>query len=154
MYAMQHFSLYHSFAGLLEKTICALTERCHNNNLRVVIIVPSADFQEKINELLWTYSPKQFIPHGSKLDPMAEQQPIYITCEKENPNNAALLMIVNPSNIADFSEDRLYIARFQRILVIYDDSIIINQNIIQQLKQKAELEHYTQSPSGGWSLQA
>ena len=57
---------------------------------------------------LWTYSRKQFIPHGSKLDPQPEKQPIYITDELQNPNSASVLVIISPTDIGKFTSKRIY----------------------------------------------
>ncbi len=96
---MQQFSLYHTAEGLLYKTTCLLIEKSYHSNLRIVVLVPDIEVQESLNKMIWTYSRKQFIPHGSKLDPLPEKQPVYITHQLENPNQSTILMVIAPFDI-------------------------------------------------------
>ena len=48
---------------------------------------------ERLNDYLWTYNPNSFLPHGSKKDGHAELQPIWLTSEDENPNDADVLIL-------------------------------------------------------------
>lgn len=167
---MQQFSFYQTLEGVLEKTVCLLTEKCYSNNLRLVIMARNIEMQERINGLLWTYSQKQFIPHGSKLDQLPAKQPVYITTEIENPNNATVVILVNPAinNITNLifhhqaspSIDQpkissAYNVEFQRIIIIYDASDKdayneINQIINELQGKKAFVEYYAQDSKGAW----
>lgn len=115
-----HFSLYHTAEGLLYKTACQLVEKSYHSNLKIIVLTPGVEEQESLNKIIWTYSRKQFIPHGSKLDPFPEKQPLYLTCEFENPNKATMLIIIAPFNIEEIFSQKDYISHFQRIIIIYE----------------------------------
>ena len=164
---MQQFSFYQTLEGNLDKTVCLLTEKCYNNNLKVVIVARDIEMQERINAALWTYSQKQFIPHGSKSDPLHAEQPVYITTEVENPNNATVALLVNPTNVINIIPDQQLASSrgqseisaaylvFHRIIIIYDSSDKNADNEINQLNnelqdKKAVIEHYIQDTKGAW----
>lgn len=151
---MQQFSLYHTAEGLLYKTACLLVEKSYLSNAKIVILTPDLEVQESINKLLWTYSRKQFIPHGSKLDPLPERQPVYITHELENPNHANILIIIAPFDIEAILKTKHFIEHFQRIIIIYDSLGDLNElthNIDQLTVATPIIDCYKQSGTGTWS---
>jgi DNA polymerase-3 subunit chi len=117
---MQQFSIYQTSDELLLKSILLLIEKCYHSDLKSVVLTIDADQQEMLNKSLWTYSRKQFIPHGSKLDPQPEKQPIYITDELQNPNNASVLILISPIDIEKILQVKDYIKIFKRIIIITD----------------------------------
>ncbi|CAG2173489.1 unnamed protein product [Oppiella nova] len=133
---MQQFSFYHTIEGQLYKTTCILAEKSYHNNLKVVILTLDVDVQEQINKLMWTYSRKHFIPHGSKLDPLPEKQPIYITHIMENPNNANILIITAPFNIE---------------MILNESHLIIQAIKTIGLNDNYKIDYYKQSPNYSWS---
>ena len=152
---MQQFSLYYSTNTPIEKTVCLLTEKSYKNNFKIIILTPNSEIQENINKTLWTYSQKEFIPHGSQLDPLAHLQPIYITNKLEIPNKATLLMIVNPSNIIEILNNNSYISLFHRIITIYDvlDECILSEvtEWINKIETKDTIiDFYKQTPNNSW----
>lgn len=151
---MQHFSIYHTAEGLLYKTACQLAEKSYHSNLKIVILTQDATEQEYLNKIIWTYSRKQFIPHGSKLDPFPEKQPLYLTCELENPNNATVLIIVAPFDLEEIFSKKDYLNQFQRIIIIYDalDNLNMLINKISDLNLTLPIiDCYKQNPLGNWS---
>jgi DNA polymerase-3 subunit chi len=161
---MKQFSFYQVMDGLLEKTICQLSEKSYHGNHRVAILSPDLEVQESINKTLWTYSQKQFIPHGSSNDPKPERQPIYLTNEIENPNKATILMMINPSSdkIADL--EKLIVKntlksefeKFERCMIIFtlsNDSIPTQLHDFQKYLagNNINYEFFAQTSSGGWA---
>jgi len=151
---MQQFSLYHATEGLLYKTTCLLIEKSYHSNAKIVVLTPDADVQELLNKLLWTYSKKQFIPHGSKLDPLPQKQPVYITHELENPNKSSILIIISPFDIEEIFSYKDYIKHFQRIIIIYDslDDLNLIVSTINGLAIATPIiDCYQQNPNGVWN---
>ncbi|WP_341789632.1 DNA polymerase III subunit chi [Rickettsia endosymbiont of Polydrusus tereticollis] len=150
---MQQFSIYQTTQELLLKAIILLVEKCYHGNLKSVVLVADSEQQELLNKTLWTYSRRQFIPHGSKLDPMPEKQPIYITDELQNPNDAGVLLIISPKDIEKILQDKEYISRFQRIIIIYDLPIDL-QSLVLSINKLTVAEKlidcYKQNPNGSW----
>ncbi|WP_316354903.1 DNA polymerase III subunit chi [Candidatus Trichorickettsia mobilis] len=157
---MAQCSVYHTMHNAIEKTVCILVEKCYHSNLKVVVLMPNLERQEHLNKLLWTYSQKQFIPHGSKLDPLPHLQPVYITDEFVNPNQATVLILVEPvasqfSAILGAQIEDHNILKFIRICIIYSDAEQQATADIQEITTSLAnigyiIEIYAQSANGNW----
>ncbi|AFC70619.1 DNA polymerase III subunit chi [Rickettsia australis] len=151
---MQQFSIYQTSGELLLKSILLLIEKCYHSDLKSVILTADADQQEMLNKNLWTYSRKQFIPHGSKLDPHPEKQPIYITDELQNPNNASVLIIISPTAIEKILQIKDYVEVFKRIIIITDlpeDLKELTVKINKFTEQENKIDYFTQNLRGTWN---
>ena len=149
---MKQISCYQTVNTLLEKTVCLVAEKCYLNNFRVIIITPDVEMQELINKVLWSYSQKQFIPHGSSLDPAPEIQPVYITTDiLRNQNNANALIFVNKfiptTSLLDFD----------RVSMIYNND---NEFLFKEVSDyinglntdNIKIDRYKQTLKGNWEL--
>lgn len=115
--------------------------------MRVLVKTNTTDAQESINNTLWTFAQKSFIPHGSVLDPNPDLQPIYITTGSENPIKANVLVLVG-------TLDGIYDS-FERVFVMLggeDESLLVaakaayhKLNIPSNI-----LKYYVQNDKGGW----
>ena len=59
---------------------------------------------EALNTLLWTYDPASFLAHGTSKDGRPEDQPIYLTTEDENPNEAEVLVLLDGREVPGLSD--------------------------------------------------
>lgn len=151
---MQQFSIYQTSDELLLKSILLLIEKCYHSDLKSVILTADADQQEMLNKNLWTYSRKQFIPHGSKTDLQPEKQPIYITDELQNPNNASVFVIISPTDIGKILQAKEYIRVFKRIIIITDlpeDLKELTVKINKFTEQENKIDCFTQNLRGMWN---
>jgi len=151
---MQQFSIYQTSDELLLKAIFLLIEKCYYSDLKSVVLTADKEQQEMLNKNLWTYSRKQFIPHGSKTDPQPEKHPVYITDELQNPNNANVLIIISPLNIEKILEAKEYIGIFKRVIIITDlseDFKKLTSKINQITGQESTIDCFTQNPNGSWN---
>lgn len=91
-------SLYQLLPETFLKTACLLLEKCYLSALNTIVLT-NPEFQEELNRTLWTFAQKKFIPHGSRLDPLPERQPIYITDDLaqllDPPNKASVLVLID-----------------------------------------------------------
>lgn len=78
---------------LLEKTV--------ERGWRAVVMAGSAERVEALAQMLWTYNPNGFLPHGTAKDGHAEMQPIWLTERDERPNNAQVLFLVDGASCAE-----------------------------------------------------
>lgn len=62
---------------------------------RAVVMAGSKERVEALNAQLWVYDDRSFLPHGSAREGFADQQPIWLTAEEENPNGAAVLVLTD-----------------------------------------------------------
>ena len=96
---MTEVQFYHLTASPLERALPKLLEKAVSAGHRVLVLAESEGKVEQLNQLLWTYDPNSFLPHGSKKDPHPEMQPIYLTSEAESPNNPDVLVITDGSQL-------------------------------------------------------
>ena len=98
---MAEIGFYHLLTSRLEEALPRLLERARGQGLRVVVRAGSAERVEHLNAALWTYDESTFLPHGSARDGQAAAQPIWLTAQDENPNEAQMLVLVDGSEAAE-----------------------------------------------------
>ena len=91
---MTDISFYHLTIRSLENVLPKLLEKTLEAGGRAVIFVSSEERVKELDDLLWTFDPKSWLPHGTSKDGYAAEQPVWITCENDNPNNASYLFLI------------------------------------------------------------
>jgi len=99
---------------------CRLTEKAYLRDLKVVLLSESADDAEALDELLWTFNERAFVPHELRKGtsptgaaPSAAPAPVLLTQDLDSIDAADLLV-----NLSDRLPGRL--ERFARIAEIMD----------------------------------
>ncbi|MGF6231305.1 DNA polymerase-3 subunit chi [Inquilinus ginsengisoli] len=90
---MAEIRFYHLTARTFEQTLPVLLDRTLQRGWRAVVSVGSEERVESLAGHLWTYSKEGFLPHGTKRDGFAEEQPVWISDHVENPNAAQVLFL-------------------------------------------------------------
>lgn len=139
---------YHLTASSLERALPPLVEKILASGQRTLIKTADEIKMDRLNELLWTFNPNSFLPHGSRKDGNEGQQPIFITDQTENLNQSTILVITDGSLI---QTDTTY----TRILDMFDgtdiDAVQAARTRWKQYKEKGfTLEYWQQSETGGW----
>lgn len=98
---MAEIRFYHLRATTLERALPLILEKLLALGERVVVVAGSPERVEALNATLWTYSDRSFLPHGSARDGFAEDQPIWLTTEEENPNGAEVLVLTDGATASD-----------------------------------------------------
>jgi DNA polymerase-3 subunit chi len=102
---MTEIGFYHLRASPLDRALPQLLEKAYAGGHRIVVLAGSGERVEHLNGLLWTYSDDSFLPHGAAKDGNPEQQPIWLTVNDENPNQASMLVLIDgavSSKLADY----------------------------------------------------
>lgn len=102
-YHLEHFALERVLPNLLERTL--------ERGWRAVVRAGSKERLDALDMHLWTYRDDSFLPHGSARDAEAARHPVVLTLETENPNQAAVLFLVDgvPFESADGYERVVYL---------------------------------------------
>ncbi len=111
---MTEVSFYHLYRRL-EDALPKLLERVIASSQRAVVLAETDERVEALNSQLWTYSADSFLPHGAARDGLSKDQPIFLTTAEENPNGAAILVVVDERIPA-------YVGEFSRCLDLFNDS--------------------------------
>ena len=149
---MAEIGFYHLDRMPLEEALPKLLEKAHGSGARMVIRAPDSAAVERLNLLLWTYSPSSFLPHGSAADGWAEEQPIYLTAQDENPNGADILVQVEGAEAADPGS-------YRRVLDLFDgadpEALAAARSRWRSYKDAGHvLTYWQQKPQGGWDKKA
>ncbi|MHA1517233.1 MAG: DNA polymerase III subunit chi [Alphaproteobacteria bacterium] len=105
---------YHLESRTLEQVLPTLLERSLARGWRAAVQASSAERVEALNSLLWTYREDSFLPHGTASDGSPILQPIFLTIEEDNPNEAAVRFLVDGAKLGDASP-------YARVVYVFDD---------------------------------
>lgn len=106
-------NFYHLQRSALEQALPKLLEKILQAGKRAVVMARSEERVEALNARLWTYDPNAFLPHGSKTDGNAAEQPVWLTVEDENPNGATVLVLTDGA-----ASEKL--GQYERCLELFD----------------------------------
>ena len=106
-------AFYHLQRTELEPALARLLERVLASGQRAVVRASSADRVEALVRALWTMEQGSFLPHGSRADGFAEDQPVFLTHEADYPNAATVLLLVDGADADPPSH-------FTRCLYLFD----------------------------------
>lgn len=141
---------YHLQKQVLEDVLPKLIEKAYSTGKRIKIKIGTEQRIEFINSLLWTYNEESFLPHGSKKDGFADLQPIWLTEDDKNPNDAKFLFLVDGANVSQPE-----VVNFQRVFNIFDgnnaDELAKARNLWKELKSlNSEIHYWQQDNTGRW----
>ncbi len=112
---MTEIRFYHLTRSALEETLPPMLEKVIERSQRAVVMAGSPERVEALTKHLWTYKDHGFLPHGSAEDGFAEEQPIWLTANDENPNKAQVLMLTDGAT----SE---HVKNFELVCEIFGDN--------------------------------
>ena len=145
-------NFYHLTASPLEKGLPRLLEKVHQAGMKSLVLVKDEERLAQLNQTLWSYTTKYFLPHGTKEDGFSEKQPIYLTIEFENPANANVLAMVDGA--APPSLDG-----FEKAIYMFDGE---DEQQVKTARARwknykddnHELVYWKQTPKGKWEKAA
>jgi len=143
---------YHLLHLPLDKALPKLLEKALSAGLRAVVMAGSRERVAHLDDLLWTYDPASFLPHGTRRLGSAERQPVWLTEEDENPNGATVLIMIDNAVSARMDQ-------FDRCLLLFDGR---DPEALQAARQRWSewkaagylLVYNQQTESGGWTEKA
>jgi DNA polymerase III subunit chi len=115
---MTEILFYHLQRRSLDDVLPGLVERSLAKPWRVLIKCESADRAAAIDTLLWTYDEQSFLPHAQLGDGDAARQPVLITAEEMNANNADVLFLVGGAAAPTWDAD--LVQSLSRVVLLFD----------------------------------
>ncbi len=149
---MTDISFYHLQRQPLTQALPKLLERVLSSGMQAVILCGSTERVAALDAILWTYDPDSFLPHGTLATGFADKQPVYLTTEEENPNDASVLVLVDGGAPA-------FVKDFTRCLDMFDgnDAQAVEDARIRWKHYKEgghSLKYWQQTSQGGWENKA
>lgn len=92
---MTDIRFYHMITKRLEQALPELLAKAITVQPRVVVKAGSRERIETLDNVLWTYDAASFLPHGAAHDGFESDQPIWLTTEDDNPNQAKMLILTD-----------------------------------------------------------
>lgn len=145
---MTNISFYHLSNSPLESVLPKLLEKVIATGKKAVILTRSEKKRETLNHILWTYSTRTFLPHGSEADDFHEEQPIYLTTLEENPAQAEILVVIDGLQPA-------FLNGFERCLDLFDgnngeETANARARWSRYKKELHLLSYWQQTDKGSW----
>ena len=144
---MVEYGFYHLTRTALEPALGRLLERVLASGQRAVVVASSAERVEALNRSLWTFGRDSFLPHGTRNDGFAEDQPVFLTDEADYPNGATVLVLVDGAELEPPPQ-------FTRCLYLFDGNdeaaVAAARALWRQLQERVAALTYWQQTERGW----
>lgn len=145
---------YHLLATSLHAALPKLLERAFQSALRTRIVATDEAQCRELDELLWHFDPKSFLPHGTSNDALPAKQPILISTSTENINQASLVVIVNGAMLHDALQEQQHITRVFDIFDGADEDQVAAARTRWKsyMDEGYGLRYIQQNDAGGWDV--
>ncbi len=144
---MTEIRFYHLTRKSLEQVLPEFLEKTLERGLKAVVMTGSAERAEALTQLLWTYDPNRFLPHGNAKDGNAEMQPVWLTPDDERPNDAEFLFLTDGAVTTKAND-------YTRVCDIFDgndpDALAAARRRWGEAKKDAHNLTYWQQTDKGW----
>jgi DNA polymerase-3 subunit chi len=111
---MTEVLFYHLQGQKLENVLPTLLEKSVERGWRVIVHGGVDERIEALDALLWTYRDDGFLPHGTWREAEAHMQPVLLTVNDGNPNNAAVRFLIDGAPMPADPES------YARIVLLFD----------------------------------
>lgn len=147
---MTEVNFYHITQTPLEKCLPQLVTKIYNAGFKSLVIFKDQEILDIYNKLFWTAGRISFLPHASYDEAQSERQPVLLTIDDKNLNNANLKLIVGA---AKFDNDNLP----EKLLFIFngndsEELKFARQQYVDLKKQNFKIKYYQQTDKNGWVL--
>ena len=151
---MTEVRFYHLQRRTLDQALPPLLAKALERGMRAVVMAGSEERLEAFNQVLWTWDPASFLPHGSRRDGFAAEQPVWLTTSAENPNGATLLVLTDGADPGREGGEAGF-SGFTLVCDLFDgnDGEAVAAARDRGRRGKAaghEMTYWQQSASGGW----
>ena len=144
---MVEYGFYHLTRTALEPALGRLLERVLASGQRAVVVASSPERVEALNRALWTFGRESFLPHGSREDGFAGEQPVFLTDREDYPNGATVLVLVDGAELEPAPQ-------FKRCLYLFDgndEAAVAQARALWRKRQaRGDALTYWQQTERGW----
>jgi DNA polymerase-3 subunit chi len=145
---MTEVGFYHLTKTPLPYALLRLLEKILESGKRVVVRTDTVERLDFLNSALWTNDAASFLPHGTDKDGKGDQQPIWLTIDSTNPNDAEVLILTEGADGSAYE-------KYERCLEIFDgndDKAVVAAR--ERWKNYSDhgfgLTYWKQTESGRW----
>lgn len=149
---MTDIRFYHIQNRSVNDTVPPLLNKALEGGHKIVLRTGNAASVKALDEHLWTYRDDSFLPHGAKGGAHADQQPIYITDDTDNPNGADVLIVMPGASAEGVGDYKLCC----EMLNGRDEAQVSAARTRWKTYKEAEytVTYWQQTDAGGWDKKA
>lgn len=146
---MSEVRFHHLERRRVDQALPLLLERALEEGQRVIVRASSEEMVAALNERLWTYDDASFLPHGAAGDGDPMTQPIFLTSELANPNEATILVRLSGAEAVDADD------MFDLVVLMFDGrdeaALAEARGEWRRLKDQGRaISYWRESDEGGW----
>lgn len=150
---MTEIYFYHLQNQPIERVLPTLLEKSLERGWRVVVQAASEERIEALDAHLWTFRDDSFLPHGTHKQPEANEQPILLTINDDNPNRAQVRFLIDDAPVPDDASP------YQRIVLLFDgdddEAVAAARTRWTQAKEKGlDATYWQPDAQGRWVKKA
>jgi DNA polymerase-3 subunit chi len=148
---MAEVLFYHLEVRPLEAVLPQLLEKTLERGWRAVVECGSRERAEALDAHLWTFRDDSFLPHGLAGEESDTLQPILITTDGTNPNNATVRFFVDRA-VPHSAKD------YQRLVYMFSghdpDAVAEARQAWRELRTDNAVTYWQQEQDGRWVKKA
>jgi len=150
---MTEVLFYHLKGQSLDQVLPSLLQRSIERGWRVVVQASSDERVDALDAHLWTWRDDTFLPHGTWREPTAAEQPILLTVNEDNLNNASVRFLIEGAGVPGDA------SAYQRLVLLFDgnDPEAVEAARTRWAEAKAagfEVTYWQADENGRWRRQA
>lgn len=146
---MTEVLFYHLQDMALETVLPPLLEKSLERGWRAVVQSTSEERADALDAHLWTYRDDSFLPHATWRAGDATDQPIVLTVEPGNPNNAKIRFLVDNAALPEDSSS------YERLVLVFNgddgDALTAARSAWTECKSRGfEVTYWQADERGRW----
>ena len=143
---------YHLQDQPLARALPRLVAKAVERGWRVVVQTVDDLRLKAIDDLLWSFAPESFLPHGLEGDANAARQPVLLTSGTGNGNDADARFVVDGAEVTVAPDG------YRRVILLFDGGneaeLAAARRQWSRLKGEGFSLAYWQQEGGAWSRRA
>lgn len=149
---MAELWFYHLERASVDEALPELLTKLLARGGRAVVTSAEEGRLESLDASLWTFRDDSFLPHGRADAADPEAQPILLSPEPANPNNASMLFCLDGA-------DPGLVDAWDRVVVMFeagDETALARARALWAAQKKTEtaISYWRQNEAGRWEKQA
>jgi DNA polymerase-3 subunit chi len=146
---MTEVLFYHLQNMSLENVLPPLLEKSLERGWRVVVQSTSQERTDALDAHLWTYSDDSFLPHATWRAGDAQDQPIILSVEEDNPNRANVRFLIDNAALPMDSDS------YERLVLVFNgddaDALTAARGVWTDCKARGfEVTYWQADERGRW----
>lgn len=148
---MTEIRFYHLHTRTLDQALPEIVQKALSAGHRIHIRAANDAEIDRLNNLLWTFRPDSFVPHGSEKDGHGTDQPVWLSTSNDAPNNANVLILTGGIQEDDLTPFTLACDIFDGR---HDENVTAARQRWKAYKDAGHNLTYWQQTEKGWEQKA